>query len=227
MPDDRNPESFDSTRPLAMTIGGQLNEHNLGRLASVRVVDEPTDAPGEITEDVARRLWASGALSYADEMVATPVEDKRTGVSRLVEIEDTGGGWFLVRAPWESDPKKVRGHDKALERRAELIDEGMAKIDIGQPLTAPMFTISEEGSNGWYHVMGPGLDEPEIVRGEQAALARRDELERAAANPPPGPGGTTQPPPQPVTRADRTAPGEIVGSGRTVNDEERESADEE
>lgn len=202
---DRNPDKFDPTRQLAMTRGATLNGHPLGRLAPVRVVDEPTDRPGEITEEVGRRLWAAGALDYADEMVATPVEDPRTGVAALVEIDELGGGWFQIRAPWRTEAVKVQGREAADDERRALIDEGLGQIDIRRPPADTRFTIEEAGSNGWFKVSGPGLDEPLTIRGEQAAMAKRDELERTAGAPPPGPGGTMKPPPPPDTGADRTA----------------------
>lgn len=214
---DRNPESFDRTRQLAMTRGAQLNGHQLGRLAPVRVVDEPTDRPGEVTEEVGARLWASGALDYADEMVATPVEDPRSGVLALVEVDQLGGGWYQIRAPWLDEAVKVQGADAAEQERLAQVDAGMSKIDLRRPPEVTGFTVSEVGSNGWFEVSGPGLPEPLKIRGEQAAQAKRDELARAAGLPV---GGNMAPPPPPDPDADRTEPGETDGSGGAGADEE-------
>lgn len=211
---DRNPQDFDPTRQLAMTRGARLNGHDLGRLAPVRVVEEPTDRPGEIDEPLGRRLWASGALDYADEIVATEVEDPRTGVAALVEIDEVGGGWFYVRAPWLTEAVKVQGREAADKERADLIEQGLGKIDLRRPPETELYTIAEVGSNGWFEVTGPGLAEPIKVRGEAAAMAKRDELTRTVETPPPGAGGTLQPPPQPDT-TDRTGEEPVV----TVEDE--------
>jgi hypothetical protein len=200
-------DSFDRTRPLVATRGGQLNGHNLGRLETVTVVDEPSDKRGEITEDVAARLHSRGHLAYADEIVATPVEDARTGVTKLVEVDDLGGGWFLLRAPWRAEGSKVQGAEAAEKERLALVEEGLVAIDTRRPPTEPGFTISESGSNGWFEVNGPGLAEPIKVRGEAAALAKRDELARGSAPPPP------PPPPRPGTNTPEFKAGDVVNVG--------------
>lgn len=212
---DRNPQDFDPTRQLAMTRGARLNGHDLGQFAPVRVVEEPTDARGEITDEVARRLWAAGQLDYADELVATPVEDPQTGVAALVEVDQLGGGWFQIRAPWLTEAIKVQGAEAAEEERQATIKQGLGQIDLRRPPQDELFTIAEVGSNGWFEVSGPGLTEPLKIRGEQAAMSKRDELARQAATPPPGPGGTLQPPPQPDAGADRTTDDETAGAGGT------------
>lgn len=213
---DRNPESFDRTRQLAMTRGAQLNDHPLGRLAPVRVVDEPTGRPGDIDEELARRLWASGTLDYADEMVATPVEDPRTGVTALVEVDQLGGGWFQVRAPWLDEAVKVQGAEAAEDERLAQIEAGLGKIDLRRPPEQAQFTISEVGSNGWFEVSGPGLAEPLKIRGEQAAMAKRDELARSG---PLEAGGVVEPPaPPPAPGPDVTGAGAGAGGGEDDED---------
>lgn len=205
-------DSFDRTRPLVVTRGGQLNGHNLGRLESVTVVDEPSDRRGQITEDIAARLHARGQLAYADEIVATPVEDARTGVSKLVEVDDLGGGgWFLLRAPWRPEGSKVQGAEAAEKERQALVEEGLVAIDRRRPPEEPGFTISEVGSNGWFLVSGRGLAEPIKVRGEAAALAKRDELARGASEPPP-------PPPRPGVNTPEFKAGDVVLVGADGED---------
>lgn len=210
---DRNPDKFDPTRTLAMTRGAQLNGHALARLATVRVVEEPTDRPGEVTDELARRLWAAGTLDYADEMVATEVEDPKTGLANLVETDELGGGWFQLRAPWHDGAVKVQGEANIADARDDLIAEGMAGLDLRRPPETQLFRIEEAGSNGWFLVHGPGLNEPLKIRGEQNAMAKRDELENAAKAPPAGAATnvTSLPPPPPADGADRTTAGEQDG----------------
>lgn len=216
---DRNPEDFDPTRKLAMTRGALLNGHSLARLAPVRVVDDATDRPGEIEEPLARRLWGAGTLDYAEDLVATAVEDPETGVAALIETDDLGGGWYQLRAPWRAEAVKVQGQDKVPAERAKLIKEGLGQIDLRRPPDTQLFTIEEAGSNGYFLVHGPGLDEPLKVRGEQQAMSKRDELERAAATPPPGAGGNMSPPPPPDSGADRTTNDELAGAAKGDEDE--------
>ena len=212
---DRNPSSFDPTRPLAMTRGALLNGHSLGRLAPVRVVEEPTDEPGEITDELARRLWSAGTLDYADEIVATPVEDPETGIANLIATDELGGGWFQLRAPWRDEPVKVQGEANLPDARAELVKEGLAQLDLRRPPETQLFRVEETGSNGYFTIHGPGLDTPLKIRGEQNAIAKRDELENAAKAPPPGQGGNVEsPPPPPDEDADRTTGDEQTGDAR-------------
>lgn len=216
---DRNPDKFDPTRPLAMTRGALLNGHSLARLAPVRVVEEPTDRPGEITEDLGRRLWGAGTLDYADEIVATPVEDPETGIASQIEVDDLGNGWFQLRAPFRDEPVKVHGEANVPEAKAQLVKEGVEGLDLRRPPETQLFRIEEAGSNGWFLVHGPGLDEPLKVRGEQAAMTKRDELERQAAAPPPGEGGNVESPPPPPQDGspDRTEEGEQDGEARDAD----------
>lgn len=210
---DRNEKNFDRDRDLVMNRGALLNGHELIRMAPVVVVDEPTDARGEITEEVAARLWAAGSLDYADELLATPIEDKRTGVAALVTVEDLGSGYHLLRAPWRDEAKKVRGRAKAEQARDDLIEEGMGRVDLRQSLAPSVFQLSEEGSNGWYKITGPGIDgEPLTIRGEQAAMAKRDELEAAHRAAPVGLTGNMAPPPQPDPTASTTTEAERAGA---------------
>lgn len=195
----RNPDNFDRRRPLIADRAGQLNGHPLAAGATVTVVDEESDEPRKITAELAARLWAGGTLSYADERYATPVESKEAYARRVTELEDLGGGWYLLRAPHLAEAEKIKGLEDAEKRRAEVISEGIELAPEVRQIGASPFTFTEEGSNGWYEVHGPGLDEPLRVRGKAAAEAKVAELTTAAAPvegaitnviPPPPPPGT-------------------------------------
>lgn len=41
-----------------------------------------------------------------------------------VTVEETGGGWYAVKAPWMAEPEKVRGEEAANKRAAEIAAEG-------------------------------------------------------------------------------------------------------
>lgn len=210
---DRNEQDFDPTRQLAMTRGALLNGHSLARLAPVTIVSDPTGR-GEVTEEVARRLWAAGTFDYVEDLVATPVEDPETGVSNLIEHDELGGGWHQLRAPWLTEPVKFQGSENLADERAKLVKQGLGQIDLRRPPETLLYRIEEAGSNGWFLVHGPGLDQPLKVRGEQAAMAKRDELERAAETPPPGAGGNMAPPPPPDPDANRTTEDELEGAAK-------------
>lgn len=188
MPD---PRSFDPNRPLVMAGFNTINGFAMTAGERITIADEPTER-GEVTLDTAARLWSGGKFVYQEEARPTPVESPQDAARRLVTVEDLGGGWYLVLAPWLEQGEKIQGEEAANKRRDELI-EGGQPIDTSDtatirtpatpaetdPLTR--FSFSEQGSNGWYEVTGPGLDEPLKIRGEDAALAKVRELEEAAA----------------------------------------------
>lgn len=44
--------------------------------------------------------------------------------SKSVTVEETGGGWYAIKAPWLAEPIKVRGEEAANQRAAEIAAEG-------------------------------------------------------------------------------------------------------
>ena len=168
----RDPRLFDRTKPLVMARTAQLYEHDVEPGDPLEIVDEPSDAKGEITVDIAMRLWLSGQANYADAPEAVRVAAQMAAANPVV-VEDLGGGWYAITAPWLAQPEKVQGKDAAEERRQAIADKGDTKG-----------VTVEGGDGGWYTITAPWLDEPEKVQGQDAANARADAL--IAEGPPAG-----------------------------------------
>lgn len=185
-----DPSQFDPTRSLAFARHGTLHGHTLHAAAPVRIVDEPS-LSGELTHDDAVRLWSAGRIVYSEDARPTPVEKPEQAARRLTTIEPIGDDKHLIRAPWLSEGITVTGADKAMLRRDAVIAEGIelygTTAEIGgeaaaaSALGGDAFTITETGSNGYYDITGPGLVEPERVRGKANAETRVAELRGEAA----------------------------------------------
>src|SRR3546814_631807 len=80
-----------------------------------------------------------------------------------VEIEETGGGWYAITAPWLDDAEKVQGRDAAETRQREIHAAGEPDNYKGVTLTA--------GENGWYVITRDGSDTELKVHGEEQARA--------------------------------------------------------
>lgn len=216
MPDLLDPATFDRAKPLVLARGETINGHDLVAGTTVELVDEETDARAQLTEQQAVRLWAGGTLIYADRALPTPVESPRQMAERVTVLEPMGNGQFLLRAPWLGEGEIIKGAEKAGNRRREVVEEGVAKYQSlaeSAGLDAAVaevggvpdgFEIAEVGSNGYYEINGPGLDEPEKVRGRANAEARMAEL-RAAAAAEQGQSGAATPPAIPTAEVPEPA----------------------
>lgn len=184
-------KDFDSTRPLVMARGTTVNGHALARGTEVGIVEEQTADRALLTSAQAHQLFRSGVLVYADRVYATPVETPRQMAERMTVLEPLGEGRFMLHAPGR-DSESIKGPDKAAERRAEVVNEIEARYREtaeqagGEAAAASIlqtdgFELTEAGSNGYYQITGPGLEEPEKVRGKANAEARLAELRAAAA----------------------------------------------
>jgi hypothetical protein len=90
-----------------------------------------------------------------------------------VEVEDIGGGWYQISAPWIAEPEKVQGRDAAEARQREL-------HDAGEPVSYAGVTLDPEaGDNGYFDVKADWLAEGEKVHGIDAARERAAELRHA------------------------------------------------
>lgn len=67
-----------------------------------------------------------------------------------VTIEDVGGGWYAVQAPWIAEAEKVQGREAAETRQREIHDAGEPDSHTGFTLTA--------GENGWYKITKDGVE---------------------------------------------------------------------
>jgi len=188
---------FDPTKPLVMARFNTVGGFALAAGDPITIVEEPKNR-GEVTAETAERLFGS-TFVYADQARPTPVESPQDAARRLIEVDDLGGGWFLIRAPWLGEGEKHQGREATDARVAELIEAGQpADFDPATVAAAnttggdstggqgsaddtstQTFTLEETGSNGFYTISGPGLDEPIKVRGRANAEAKLAELQGA------------------------------------------------
>lgn len=106
-----------------------------------------------------------------------------------VSIDEQGGGWYAVSAPWLDEPEKLQGREAAEARQRELHAEGEPEHHHGVAVL--------QRENGWYEVRADWDGEGENVRGEEAARARAAELREAGPPPAPEPNGEVQVIPSP------------------------------
>lgn len=92
-----------------------------------------------------------------------------------VEVEEIGGGWYQIDAPWLEEPAKEQGREAAEAKQREIHEAGEPDYHHGVTLT--------EGENAYWTVKTDWSHEPETVHGEEAARARAAELRDAG--PPP------------------------------------------
>lgn len=78
-----------------------------------------------------------------------------------VEVEEAGGGWFHITAPWLDEPEKVQGREAAEERQRELHDAGAPADEDDQD--APEGEGAGEGGEN------ADDDNPDKSESEQAA----------------------------------------------------------
>src|SRR3546814_19018742 len=81
-----------------------------------------------------------------------------------VEIEETGGGWYAITAPWLDAADKVPGRDAAETRQREIHAAGEPDNYKGVTLTA--------GENGRYGITPAGSDpQPHVHHRDPARVA--------------------------------------------------------
>ena len=181
-----DPRTFDRTRPLAMGKFATIHGHDLNVGAPVKIVDGEPENPGDLTLDEATHLWAGGRIVYSEMARPTAVETPEQAAERLTDMEPLGDGKFLIRAPWLTESLTITGEEAAQTRRGEVVEEGVALYRntaevAGEDAAAGAiggdgWSMTEAGSNGYYEITGPGLDQPEKVRGKANAEQRLAEL---------------------------------------------------
>ncbi len=84
-----------------------------------------------------------------------------------VEIEEQGGGWYEITAPWLTEAEKVQGREAAETRQREIHDAGAPEQEL-DPVEghAASVVISIDGSKRI--VTAPWLDAPEEFDGDTA-----------------------------------------------------------
>lgn len=88
----------------------------------------PKDEEGNclVPEGTLRRLWVTYYADYAEDHKPTPVEGDGPSPEPVPEVtvNHAGGAMFEVKAPWASEPERVKGREAAETRAAELTAEG-------------------------------------------------------------------------------------------------------
>ena len=213
--------------------GGLYGGHTLVATHPVKIVEGEPSKPGEFTAEQAQHLLNAGKILPATDLRPTPVERPEDAVVRLSDVEEIeNSGEFLIRAPWLPEGSEtVKGRDEAAARLVEVRDEGLTKYrETIESLSGSMspanaqavaaaeiegsdgFSITDDGSNGYYTITGPG-DVSERIRGKANAEKRLAEL-RAEAS-----GSTLDPTiEKPAGPTDGPAP-QISGSGQLVQPE--------
>lgn len=187
----RDPQTFDSSKPLVMARGAQVNGHPLVKGTPVAIVSDESDRKAELTEEQARILWAGGTLTYFESALPTPVETPRSAAERLTVMEALGDDKFLIRSPVLTEGETVSGADAARKRRSALVDQAVeehgkavetAGVAAGPGVlgAADGFSVTPTG-NGFHKIEGPGLEEPLTVRGREAAGQKVAELRAGQA----------------------------------------------
>lgn len=84
---------------------------------------DPNDPPSQIKD--ADPDQDHDQIDEGSDAKNDPEQDQGgESASDLVTVEETGGGWYAVKAPWLADPVKVRGEEAANKRAAEIAAEG-------------------------------------------------------------------------------------------------------
>lgn len=63
------------------------------------------------------------------------------------EVEEVGGGWYQISAPWLDEPEKVQGREAAEARQREIHDEGAPADEGGQDDDDPAGEGDEGGDD--------------------------------------------------------------------------------
>lgn len=166
----REPRLFNPKLTLVMARQVPLYEHEMQPGDELTIMDERGTDPGDVTLDMAIRLWVSGFANYADDQ-ALDADFVHQGSP--VRIEGGAAGWYMITAPWMPEGERVRGKDAAEKRRDEIEAKGDTKG-----------VIVSGGDGGWYQVTAPWIDEPDKIQGQDAANERADTL--IAEGPPEG-----------------------------------------
>jgi hypothetical protein len=164
-----SPKYFDFDRPLVsrkfLTIQGADAEAGTILTGPDAKLDPPLE------RGLAMRIWLSGQAVYATEFRPTPQETPQEEAERVVTMEATGGGWYLILAPWLGEGEKIRGKEAAEARYAEIVATGDTKG----------VTIEGPDGGGWYTITAPWLDEPTRIQGNDAAMVELAELRATGA----------------------------------------------
>lgn len=140
------PEEVEAVDAPQMTAGPQNGRYTI----TAPWLDEPMIVRGKVlAEQAFEKVKTDGA----------PLGWIAGGTK--VEVEQTGGGWYQITAPWLDEPEKAQGREAAEQRQREIHAAGEPDNYKGVTLTA--------GENGWYVITLDGSDTEVKVHGEDKA----------------------------------------------------------
>lgn len=133
---------FDPNRPLTMAKFKTVDGFPVGAGTPLFIVEAPAKS-GEVTEPMAKRLWAKGTAVYSDDFRPTPVETEEQAKAR--EAADViAAATPEGDEPGLTDATDILAPDDLVTWQAD--DEGTGK-KAGAPVTrADLIVIAERES---------------------------------------------------------------------------------
>ncbi len=119
------PSMFDPSQELvaARFFDAHDKSYEAGDDVSVAPIGKDR-GKSDVEYDIALRLWLVGYIVYKKDWRPTPVETPEQEAERVVTMEDTGNGWYLITTPWGEEGEKVHGKEAAEARYAEIVAQG-------------------------------------------------------------------------------------------------------
>lgn len=94
-------------------------------------------------------------------------------------VEEAGGGWYHITAPWLDEPEKVQGREAAEARQLELHAAGAPVKELEAVEGHAASVLISVEADGSFTVNAPWLEAPEAFTDSAAAEARQAELRDA------------------------------------------------
>lgn len=164
------PRNFIADKPLVAAKARTINGKDL----------QPGDLiDADLPTATLMRLWMTGLAVYEDVFRPTPVAEPSEGEEEQVDpnawkiradgvdVTEGDNGWYVLKADWTDEAEKVRGHEAAEARVAEL---------RATPEYARGGVAIDETGGGWYQITAPWLAEPVKVQGADKAHEKAMEI---------------------------------------------------
>lgn len=165
------PRNFDAAKTLVAAKTRTINGKDL----------QPGDViDAELPTATLMRLWMTGLAVYQDDFRPTPVAQPgdKDDAEQIdldawkihadgVDVTEGDNGWYAIKADWADEAEKVRGHEAAEARVAEL---------RATPEWARGGVSVDETGGGWYQVNAPWMAEPVKVQGADKAHEKAMEI---------------------------------------------------
>lgn len=141
---------------------------------------EPPVEGGFETEDDDLSLVAGELLPFEHDGLAERVAELEAWKAEALPILEQVKGWQAQLEQAQTDVQQARDRVDPLDHDGDG-ERGGSKADDELVDESGGFTLTD-AAGGWWHIAGPGLDEPVKVRGEDAARVRFAEIVAAAAD---------------------------------------------